>query len=276
MSKVVTPDNLANFGRAYFKNNLRKFGRIENLGPTNTAIVWDGGNGYEGWLNDLGIDTEEPLSIVSSSASDVYVDGEGGHAGAELCQWTGQGADGLEKTYIVPLNGTTPVLTSVIDPGVLWQVVYTAQTYGGVKDPIAAVTANVGTITISSATSGKVMAIILPGLARTQMMIWRCPKDHYGEFKKIDIYPVSTKPAVLKLMGRSNLTLGSWLVVGQLDADDAGAISVTHPFPDYIAPGSDLCLVVTAGAKAVDCSAQMWIEKKPILEYDKLLEAEEG
>jgi hypothetical protein len=270
MPKVVTPNNLENFGRAYYTDTVRKFGRITGLAIGATAIIHDGGNGYDGWLNDIAEGTEEDISIVSDSPSDVYVDGLGGHAGAELCQFTGQGADGIEKTYVVPLDGVTPVLLSTTDAGVLFQSIYTAQTYGGTKDPVAAVTANVGTITISSATSGKTMAIILPGLARTQMMIWRCPKDHYAELDKIDVYPVLGKPALIKVMGRSNITLGSWLTIGQLDVDAGGDVNITHPFPDYIAPGADLVVAITAGNNTVTCSAQMWIKKKPILNYSKL------
>jgi hypothetical protein len=130
MPKVVTPNNLENFGRAYYTDTVRKFGRITGLAIGATAIIHDGGNGYDGWLNDIAEGTEEDISIVSDSPSDVYVDGLGGHAGAELCQFTGQGADGIEKTYVVPLDGVTPVLLSTTDAGVLFQSIYSGQTYG--------------------------------------------------------------------------------------------------------------------------------------------------
>lgn len=264
--------DLARFGEGLYKNNVRKFGRIVNAGIS-PAIVWDGANGYTGWLNDITPDTEEYLSIVSTSADDVYVDGLGGHAGAELVQYTGQGADGIQKTSVVPLNGLTPVITSSFHLGELFQTVYTAQTYGGLKNPTALVKSNVGTITISSATSGRVMAIIQPGLARTNMMIWRCPKDHYGEFKGIDIYPVSGKPAEIKLFSRTALTLSSWLCVGQVDVSGDHDVTIQHLLDDYIPPGADLIVVITAAQTATNCSAQMWIEKKPIPRYSDILAA---
>lgn len=266
--------SLSNHGEGGYSDVVRKFGRISGLAIGATGIVWDGGNGYNGWLNDITEDTEEDLEVFSSSSLDVYVDGLGGHAGAELAQITTQGKDGIEQTNVVPLNGITPVRFSTHHSGFKFQVGYTAQTYGGPKNPTDNLQGNQGTITFRSVTSQRIIAIIKPHLGRTQMMIWRCPKDHYGEFHKIDLYPVSGKPVTLKLLARSARTLWSWLAVGQIDTSGDGTIHITHPFPDYIRPGTDLCVVATATVATADCSAQMWIKKIKIDRYEELLAAE--
>ena len=108
------------------------------------------------------------------------------------------------------------------------------------------------------------------------MMIWSCPKNKYTEFKKVYLYPLSNKPAVIRLLSRSPLTLQSWLTVGIVDVSGTGDVKVLFPFPNYIPPLTDLCLSITAGVNEVDCSAQMWIEKRDIRNYEEQLLAEAG
>lgn len=254
MPKVINTE----VGSSGYSNFVRKFGRVDNIGAE--AICWDGGNGYSGWL-----DAEEDIEVFSSSDLD-----KAGGIGVQYLQFTGQGNDGIEKTYSVMLNGITPVLLSTTDLGVKFQTIYTAQVFnieGTNKSPLASENAaNQGTITIRSATTLAVMALILPNLGRTQMLIWRCPKDHYAESMKVSIYPIGGKAIVAKLMARDT-AVGSWICVGQIDVVNDIA-SIVNPFPDYISPGTDLCLVIVPGGVGTTCSSQMWFNKKPIRNYE--------
>lgn len=257
MPKVLSTEP----GASGYSNQLRKFGRV-SMGATE-AILWDGANGYEGWLPN-----EEDIEWSSDSVDDVV-----GGSGVSYLQFTGQGKDGIEKTYSGIINGASWIKLSVQDPEILFDSIYTGQcvntenlTLHLNESPLVSDgAANHGTITIRSVTTQKIMALILPNLGRTQMMIWRCPLDHYAEFKKISIYPTSGKPVIVKLMARDNLAV-SWVCVGQIDFDGDIA-SITHPFPDYISPGTDLCLVATAEQVSTNISSQMWINKKPITGY---------
>ena len=250
------------FGGEGYTNFVRKFGRIDGAAATPT-IVWDGTTPYEGWLP-----SEEFITIVSDSGEDQA----GGDGGTHVIL-TGQGEDGIEKSYILPLNGTTPVNINDIDPGVKFDIIYTAQFFNlDSPNPNLSPTvdpANRGNITISSL-SGKTMAVIKAGLGRTQMMIWRCPADKYAEFNKVSIYPDANKPVLAQIWARDSKK-SSWVVVGQIDIQDSIA-SITHPFPDYISPGTDICLVVVPEQTNTNISAQMWIEKKDIENYDELKE----
>lgn len=241
-------------GRSGYVDIVRKFARAENF--TGELIVWDGVNGYDGWL-----DVEEDIEWSSNSEADIL-----GGAGVDYLQFTGQGEDGIEKTYYGEVLGTTWNRLSNTDAGVLFNCIYTAQclnTQGLNTSPLSTGgSANSGTITIRSVTTQRVMAIILPNLGRTQMQIWRCPSDSWAEFHKIDIYPTSGKPVLCKLMARNDISQ-SWICVGQVDFD-GGAVSIVHPFPDYISPGTDLCLVAVAEQAGTNISTQMWIKKMKI------------
>lgn len=255
MPKVTVDTTLEPYKNG-FRGSIRKFGRVVGAGAVDT-VVWDGATPYLGWLA-----AEDDIEIVSDDAADAV-----GGLGCQYLQITGQGEDGIEKTYSMTLNGTTPVLLSTTDPGVKFDVIYTAQcvnTEGTNLLPTSAASANLGTITIRSATTPtNVMAIIKPNRGRTQMVIWRCPSDKYGEFEKMSIYPISGKPLAARLMGRDDKTL-SWICFGEIDFSDTSQ-SIKHPFPDYISPGTDLCLVITPTAASTTCSAQMWIKTYPII-----------
>lgn len=268
MPIVIRPKDLANFGAGNYDNDVRKFGRVVNAGAVPT-VVWDGSTPYEGWLP-----SEETLVIVSTSDED-----KPGGAGIQYLEWTGQGEDGIEKVYSIILDGTTPVESITSDPNIKWDIIYTSQglnTEGSNLSPTPTPTpadlpANRGTITIKSKTTDKIMAQINPGNGRTQMMIYRVPKDNYGEITKIDAYPTSgsTKPIVAELWGRNNKTL-SWINFGLVDMLNDIA-SIDFPTPSYLSPGFDICIVIKPEQTATDCSAQMWIKKKPIMNYEKLL-----
>jgi hypothetical protein len=255
---LVSSDTLR-YGEVSYKSLVRKFGRIA-AATASPVILWDGGNGYNGWLP-----TEEDVQAVSTSIQDNPAG-----TGAYVLQFTGQGEDGLEKTFQMILNGTTAVKVSDTDPEVKFDVIYTAQVFslnGLNLSPVTNV-ANLGTITISSVTTGRTMALIKPNLGRTQMMIWRCPKDQYAEFIKVDVYPDGLKAVKAQIFGRSN-KLASWICVGQVDIEQ-GQVQIPHPFPDYIGPGVDICLVVVPEQADTNVSAQFWIKKKPIINYAEL------
>lgn len=242
-----------------YRNFVRKFGRVEEA-PASPVIVGDSTTPYEGWLAE-----EEALIIVSDSGQDAP-----GGTGTTHIIITGQGEDGIEKMYIIPLNGITPVDMETIDAGVKFDTVYSALTANlDIPNNNLSPTvnpANTGNITISSKLTGKTMAVIKAGLGRTQMMIWRCPIDAYAEFEKISIYPDAAKPVLAQIWARDS-KISSWIVVGQIDVRDNIA-SITNPLPGYISPGTDLCLIVVPEQAGTSVSAQMWIEKKPIDNYE--------
>lgn len=252
MPKVINTD----IGSSQYSDGSRKFGRVVNAGATQT-VVWDGLTPYEGFLP-----SEEDIQVVSSSTLDTV-----GGTGCQYVQFTGQGEDGKEKTYSVTLNGTTPVLLSATDPTIKFNCVYTAQCLnveGTNTSPISG--ANAGDITISSVTTGKTMALIKQNLGRTQMMVYRMPSDRYGEFEKISIYPDGNRPVLAQLWVRDSIEF-SWICVGQIDIDNQVA-SITHPFPDYISPSTDIMLTVTPEQTGTNISAQWWLKKKKFILED--------
>ena len=230
------------------------------------CVSLDGANGYDGWL-----DSEEDIEWASDDPQDAP-----GGAGCNFIQFTGQGANGLEKTYYGILNGTSWTQLSLTDPTVKFNCIYTAtcrNTEGiagnASRSPLASgACANIGTITIRSVTTGKTLAIINPNQGRTQMMIWRCPSDHWGQFKKVSIYPSAGKPLVARLMGRIGVE-ASWVCLGAIDFD-GNIASITHPMPDYIPPGTDICLTVTPEGIGTNCSAQFWVEKIKDPDYGRV------
>lgn len=246
-------------GQIGYNRFKRKFGRVFNI--ANESVVWDGNSAYDGWLT-----TEEDISIVSTSEQDKL-----GGTGTSYIQFTGQGVDGIEKTYSMLLNGTTPVLLSATDPGVKFSTIYTAQTFNveGLNKSPTITAANTGTISIKSVSTNKTMAIIRPNLGRTQMMIWRCPKDHFAELLKVSLYPVSGKPVVVKFMVRVGGINNSWFCMGQVDTERSNEIEWV--LPEYILPGTDFCLVCIPGQPGTNMSAQMWINQKEISQYNRLL-----
>jgi len=269
MPLVVPVNNLADFGAGTYKNIVRKFGRVD-LPAATEAILWDGANGYDGWLA-----AEEDIEWSSSSVLDVA-----GQNGVSVIFFTGQGNDGMEKTYQGVVNGQTwtKISDTPADVGIKFKTIYTGQAVGveGLNNsPLVGATpavngsANLGTITIRSVSTQKIMGLILPNLGRTQMMLWRCPADHYAEFKKISIYPVSGKPVLVKLMARDQLGV-SWLCLGQIDTE-IDIPSITFPLPQYVSPGTDICIVITSTQANTVASAQMWIKKLTIPEYEALL-----
>ncbi len=260
---------LAEAGATGYGGRVRKFARVE--GFLGTGVMWDGANGgigqpdYQGWL-----EAEDIVTAVSTSVNDAV-----GGTGAYALQVKGQAEDGIEKTEVLILTGLIPV-----DSIGKFSIVYSAQVINldaianGNTSPING--ANNGLVTIVSKTEPtRVMAAILPNLGRTQMAVWRCPKDHWGQFEKIGIYPESNKPIVGQLWARSGIN-ESWINVGQLDLDGF----ITEPsWPvgneEYISPGTDLCLVLTA-AQATNASSLLWVKLFKIPNYDaRLLKEQE-
>lgn len=249
-----------------FSKYVRKFARSENLSGGDEAVMWDGNTeAFVGWL-----DSEEDIEWASDSAEDAA-----GGTGCNYLQFTGQGEDGIEKTYSGELTGLTWNQLSVEDAGVLFDIIYTAQCINTEGESGAATRsplvsngcANIGTITIRSVTTQTVLAKIKPGRGRTQMMVWRCPSDTWARFEKIDVYPSDNQAFTVRLMGRTGKEY-SWLCIGEIYADNY-EVAIVHPFPDYVAPGVDLALVVEAGSNGASCAAQMWLEKVANPNYEE-------
>lgn len=266
--------DLTTAGSTGYRNRVRKFARVTDLDVP--AVMWDGANGaisqpdYQGWLAD-----EDLVGCVSGSDLDAE-----GDVGAYALQITGQGNDGIEKTDVVFLEGTTPVFSTQ-----KFQIIYTAQVINldaqvngntsPVNNPPNSYSANRGLIQIySKAAPTKIMAAIKAGLGRTQMAIWRCPKNKYGEFRKIGIYPESGKAIIAQLFARNNIN-ESWVNVGQFDQDGFIAEpSWPEGSEEYISPGTDLCLVILPGVNTVNASSLLWVKLFDTPNYDQILAAE--
>jgi len=258
-------DELDTYGSEGYRNNVRKFARVD--GFSGTGVMWDGANGiisqpdYQGWL-----EAEEIVEAVSTSINDAV-----GGSGAYALQIRGQAEDGIEKTEVIILQGQVPV-QSVGKFSIIYsaQVINTDAVTNGNTSPING--CNDGQVTVYPASQiTRIMAAILPNLGRTQMAVWRCPKNKYAEFQKIGVYPQSGKPIIGQLFARNSIN-ESWINVGQLDEDGF----LTEPsWPEgnreYITPGTDLCLVIVT-AQSTNASSLLWVKMFDIENYEQLLE----
>jgi hypothetical protein len=123
-----------------------------------TETVWN----YGGLFTR--INTASTFTVVSSSVNDILTSGTG--AWNVVIYYID--ADRLAKTVVVPLNGTTPVVTAVTGLGINRVALYNT----GSSD------INEGNITITATTGGTVQAYIAAGEGTTQQCIFFTQDSH--------------------------------------------------------------------------------------------------
>lgn len=134
-----------------------KFGYNNDI-DTGTEMIW----AYGGLFTRL--DTASTFTVVSSSAQDILTSGTG--AWNVVIYYVD--TDRLAKTVVVPLNGTTPVVTAVTGLGINRVALYNT----GSGDT------NAGNITITATTGGSVQGYIPLGEGTTQQCIFFSQVNH--------------------------------------------------------------------------------------------------
>jgi hypothetical protein len=123
-----------------------------------TETVWNYGGTF------VRINTASTFTIVSSSVNDILTSGTG--AWNVVIYYID--ANRKAATVVVPLNGTTPVVTTVTGLGINRVALYNT----GSSD------ANEGNITITATTGGSVQAYIAAGEGTTQQCIYFTQDSH--------------------------------------------------------------------------------------------------
>jgi len=134
-----------------------KFGYNGDL-DIGTEMIW----AYGGLFTRL--NTASTFTVVSSSAQDILTSGTG--AWNVVIYYVD--ADRVAQTVVVPLNGTTPVVTAVSGLGINRVALYNT----GSGDT------NAGNITITATTGGSVQAYIPTGEGTTQQAIFFTQDNH--------------------------------------------------------------------------------------------------
>ena len=252
----VTDDR---FGHESYENNVRKFCRLENGVAGTWNFCWEEGNGYNGIL-----DTEDDIEIYCESVNDT--DG-GSHAFEVII--TGQGNDGIMKSYSIPTGGQSWVKLSTLDSGVKFKEIYRAKAKSNTKTPVDG--SNEGKIIIRSVTNQYTMAVITAGSGQTQMGFFRVPANKFGLFKKYVVSPDANRPFQLDFR-LQDTPEESWRTSGTLDFGESLSIDVDYPIDLYFGPGAAIFVAIKPEQSSTTATVQFFIELRDIPNYDKLLE----
>jgi hypothetical protein len=144
-------------GRRQGSTTWNKFGGNTDI-DIGTETIW----GYGGTF--ARINTASTFTVVSSSVQDILTTGTG--AWNVVIYYLDENR--LAQTVVVPLNGTTPVVTSVTGLGINRVALYNT----GSGD------VNAGNITITATTGGSVQAYIVAGEGTTQQCIYFTQDSH--------------------------------------------------------------------------------------------------
>jgi hypothetical protein len=144
-------------GRRQGATTWNKFGGNQDI-DVGTETVW----GYGGTF--ARINTASTFTVVSSNVQDILTTGTG--AWNVVIYYID--ANRLAASVVVPLNGTTPVVTSVTGLGINRVALYNT----GSGD------VNAGNITITETTGGTVQAYIIAGEGTTQQAIFFTQDSH--------------------------------------------------------------------------------------------------
>jgi hypothetical protein len=176
-SRIATPTDMSRL-RDQYRNNLYKYGRNPSISTTE-EIIWDGGDGFYGFLS-----AATTVTVESGSADDAV-----GGGGATSIQITGIGEDGCQSSEYIALNGVTPVI-SINKYSLVFRMRILAASGSATEDGDPFTGPNHGAITCKSTGAGTpTMAIITAATGQTLMAIWQCPLDKWGELKEVHIYP---------------------------------------------------------------------------------------
>jgi len=185
---ILTEDGLSIAQGEIAKHSaIYKFGFNSTVG-TSEEVIWDGGNGYSGFLT-----TDSNVTVVSTSVDDAD---QG--TGAWNVIVFGVDSDFNEVVDTLTLNGTTPVVSTVEFRRVFRAYVL----HAGDLSPTGGV--NAGTLTIASQVSGTpTMAQILPNNGQTLMAIYTVPNGYTGYITNADANVGSGKDATVRLKSRT-------------------------------------------------------------------------
>jgi hypothetical protein len=159
-------------GRRQGRTTWNKFGYNGDL-DIGTETIWASGGTF------TRINTASTFTVVSSSAQDILTSGTG--AWNVVIYYVD--ADRLAQTVVVPLNGTTPVVTAVTGLGINRAALFNT----GSGD------VNAGTITITATTGGTTQATIPAGEGTTQQAIFFTQANHTAlmDFLSINVNKIS-------------------------------------------------------------------------------------
>ncbi len=228
-------------------NIIHQFGDVVTT-DAKSADIYDNGDTVTRypWLN-----AAEKLDVVSADANDA-----GAGTAAQTIEIHGLNASYERLTATVTLNGVTPVedVQGTGADGLFydWFRVNHAMTidYGG--DPDDAIGTNEGNITMTGATSGKVLATILAGEGHTLMTMYTIPTPLTLALDLIQIHVEESptkKPVLVNFCARQPGK--AWQVFHKLHLI-SGTARRTFEVPRIFAAKTDLFLqAVTLEAVAV-------------------------
>lgn len=252
---ALTFQERVNRAEASYSNFVLKFGRKTGVGAT-PLILYSGGTPYTGWLSP-----ENNVIAVSASADD-----KSGSGGAVVITVIGQGDNGIEITEDITLDGTDPSVATVNKFAIVYRAfVKTTEDIDPILGP------NHGTISIyESGTPLNICAYIdehvlgtTIGAGQTTMCIYRIPINKYGEFLSIGLYVDAGKSGIIVAKTRTSIT-APWLTKATFSIFQ-GSIIENNISPGFIAPGSDIILLVVSSASgtSIDGSFELKLKDLP-------------
>jgi len=243
-AKVVRPTDFkyeVALGRRQGLSTWNKFGYNGDI-DIGTETVWSAGGTF------TRIDTASTFTVVSSSVQDTLTTGTG--AWNIIIYYLD--ANRLAQTVVVPLNGTTPVVTTVTGLGINRASIYNT----GSSD------VNVGTITITATTGGTTQGQIPIGEGSTQQAIFFTQADHQflADYLLINVNKISggTSPRVnVKGWVYSYVSTAKYLVLNNtIDTSVENHLEVTPSQPFVIGEKSILYFEVTTDTNNTVCSVR--------------------
>lgn len=243
-AKVVRPTDYkyeVALGRRQGATTWNKFGYNGDI-DIGTETVWSAGGTF------ARINTASTFTVVSSSANDILTSGTG--AWNIVIYYID--ANRIAQTVVVPLNGTTPVVTAVTGLGINRASVYNS----GSSD------VNEGTITITATTGGTTQGHIPIGEGSTQQAIFFTQADHQflADYLLINVNKLSggTAPRInVKGWVYSYVSTAKYLVLNNtIDTSVENHLEIVPSHPFVIGEKSILYFEVTTDQNNTVCSVR--------------------
>ena len=218
-------------GRRQGSTTWNKWGYNADI-DIGTEAVW----AYGGLFTR--IDTASTFTVVSSSAQDILTSGTG--AWNVVIYYID--STRTAATVVVPLNGTTPVVTSVTGLGINRVAIYNS----GSGD------SNAGNITITATTGGSVQAYIPAGEGTTQQAIFFTQANHVAlaDWLTINVNKISgggSPRVTIKIWVYSYISTAKYLVFSKtIDTSVENNIELTPSQPFVISESSIFWIEATS------------------------------
>ena len=179
-------DNVLDIARGIINSQLviHKFGSNPNI-TTTEEDIWNGGNGYTGWIT-----TASAVRCVSTGNDS----GSGSSARSVKITGLDENFDILEETISLAQPAGTSALTTGTFIRVFRATVIDVGTYG---------VSNENVITIQT-TSSVTLAVISAGLGQTEMAMYTIPRNYIGYLKRVSVNVNSQKAGRVYLWRRDN------------------------------------------------------------------------